>query len=259
MPAAVTVSIVSHRHAEDIQRLLADMAAFADREIAEVILTLNLPDELLSGWIEAHDWPFRLTLIRNDRPQGYGANHNQAFLRCDTPCFCVLNPDIRFTRDPFPALLEVLRQPGTGCVYPLQYQQCSSPMDLAREVPTPIALLKRYLLPGYRGRPQPRQWVNGSFMLFSSGIFRQLDGFDSGYFMYCEDVDICLRMRQAGARLLCVPAAEVQHLAARASHRRLRHLWWHIGSLWRLWHSPAYLQAVRPTTIVASEARGVPH
>lgn len=245
MRAVVTVSVVSHEHGDDIPHLLADMAAFGGQEIAAVIVTLNVPEESLSDWIEAHDWPFTITLLRNERPLGYGANHNQAFAHCRTPYFCVVNPDIRFARDPFPALIEALRQPDVGCVYPLQYHGHGSAFDVAREVPTPRALLKRYLLPGYRARPQPRHWVNGAFMLFHSTVFARLGGFDAGYYMYCEDVDICLRLQQMGQRLLLVSSAKVEHLAARASRRRLRHLCWHLQSLWRLWRSPCYLEMVK--------------
>ena len=108
--SVVTMSVVSHGHGEDIPHLLADMVAFGGKEIAEVVLTLNVPEESLVDWIAQHDWPFTLTLIRNDQPLGYGANHNQAFGRCRTPYFCVLNPDIRFTRNPFPQLIAAVRQ-----------------------------------------------------------------------------------------------------------------------------------------------------
>ncbi len=238
--SVVTVSVVSHEHGDDIPHLLADIAAFGGREIGEVIATLNVPEEALSDWIEAHDWPFTVSLIRNDQPLGYGANHNQAFARCRTPYFCVVNPDIRFARDPFPALIAALQEPAAGCAYPLQYEGRGSPRDMAREVPTPHALLKRYLLPGYRARPQPRHWVNGAFMLFHSPVFARLGGFDTGYFMYCEDVDICLRLQLAGLRLLSVPSAKVEHIAARASRWRPRHMSWHLSSLWRLWRSSFY-------------------
>lgn len=240
--SVVTVSIVSHKHGEDILHLLTDMAAFGGKEIAEVILTLNIPEESLVDWIAQHDWPFTLTLIRNDQPLGYGANHNQAFRRCRTPYFCVLNPDIRFTRDPFPHLIATLRQAGVGCAYPMQSEERGPPADRIREVPTPLALLRRYLVPGHPHRSQPRHWVNGSFMLFPANVFRQLGGFDTGYFMYCEDVDICLRLQQAGLCLELAPQAQVQHWAMRASRRSWQHFCWHVQSLWRLWQSKAYRQ-----------------
>lgn len=239
----VTVSVVSHGHREDIRLLLADMVAFSGEEVAEVILTLNVAEESLVDWIAQHDWPFTLTLIRNDQPLGYGANHNQAFERCRTPYFCVLNPDIRFTHDPFPYLIATLRQSGVGCAYPMQSEEHGPPVDRIREIPTPLALLRRYLVPGHRRQSQPRHWVNGSFMLFPADVFRQLGGFDTGYFMYCEDVDICLRLQQAGLRLELAPQARVHHCATRASRRSWLHFRWHVQSLWRLWRSKAYRQA----------------
>lgn len=253
----VTVSIVSHGHGEDIPHLLTDIAAFGGKEIAEVVLTLNVPEASLVDWIAQHDWPFALTLIHNNHPLGYGANHNQAFKRCRTPYFCVLNPDIRFTRDPFPQLITTLRQADIGCTYPMQSEERGLPLDRVREVPTPLALLRRYLVPGHRHRPPPRHWVNGSFMLFPADVFRQLGGFDTGYFMYCEDVDICLRLQLAGLRLELAPQAHVQHLATRASRQLSRHLWWHVRSLLRLWFSQAYRQH-RSQLHATSDGKPVP-
>ncbi|MHB1409853.1 MAG: hypothetical protein ACYCXC_09705 [Acidovorax defluvii] len=60
--------------------------------------------------------------------------------------------------------------------------------------------------------------------------------------MYCEDVDLCLRLRLAGLALVRAPV-QVVHAGQRASHRRWAHLRWHVQSLLRLWRSPVYRQA----------------
>jgi GT2 family glycosyltransferase len=73
-------------------------------------------------------------------------------------------------------------------------------------------------------------------------VWLDLGGFDPTYFMYCEDVDLCLRMRLAGLALVRGPA-EVVHAGYRASHRRWSHLRWHVLSLLRLWRSPTYHRA----------------
>jgi len=57
--------------------------------------------------------------------------------------------------------------------------------------------------------------------------------------MYCEDVDLCLRLRLAGWALVRVPV-KVVHAGQRNSRRKWRHLRWHVVSLLRLWRSPAY-------------------
>lgn len=236
----VTVSLVSHGHGDDIPLLLSDLVAFASLEIAEVVVTLNIPEAALVEWVESRSWPFKVSLLRNSEPLGYGANQNQAFSQCQTPFFCVVNPDIRLSQDPFPSLLAALDAPSAGCAYPMQSDGRGCPRDQAREVPTPFALLRRYLVPGCRAKPQPRHWVNGAFMLFPSAVFAQIGGFDIRYFMYCEDVDVCLRLQLQGYSLLPAVGASVEHIAQRASRRQLRHFAWHVRSLWVLWHSTSY-------------------
>ena len=240
MPHRVTVSVVSHEHGDEIPHLLRDLAAFAPSAIAEVIVTLNIPEEVLSKWIRVRNWPFVVTVIANAEPMGYGANHDQAFAHCKTPFFCVVNPDIRLTKDPFPLLISALEEPMAGCVYPMQSNGNPRSIDYARQVPTPVSLLRRYLVPGSRSKPQPRDWINGAFMLFPVAVFAELGGFDIRYFMYCEDVDICLRLQLHGYRLVPVVGVTVEHEAQHASRRRFRHLVWHVQSLWRLWHSDVY-------------------
>jgi hypothetical protein len=74
------------------------------------------------------------------------------------------------------------------------------------------------------------------FMLFQSKTFREIGGFDERYFLYYEDADICTRLWRQGRPVMIVPEAEVIHDAQRRSHRNLRYLKWHLGSMARyLW------------------------
>lgn len=237
----VTVSVVSHEHGTAVCQLLEDIAEFSAKEVAKVVLTLNVPEDGLACTIKARAWPFEVQTIVNLNPLGYGSNHNQAFSYCNTPYFCVVNPDIRLTANPFSALIDALQTPDAGCAYPMQSTDKGAPLDLAREAPSPLALMRRYMVPSYgRGGLQPREWVNGSFMLFVTGVYARLGGFDQRYFMYCEDVDICLRLRQQGFKLVPAIRAHVLHVGHHASRRQWRHFWWHVGSLIRLWMSESY-------------------
>ncbi len=240
----VTLSVVSHGHGEDVVQLLEDVAQHSARIVEQVIVTLNVPEPALSAAIESADWPFEVVLLANTASQGFGANHNAAFERCRTAYFGVLNPDIRFAADPFMPLLGHLQEPRVGCAYPLQ--SCGNEgvaFDPTRELPTPAALLRRHLGRARSRRAQrAREWTNGAFMLFRSAVFKRLGGFDTRYFMYCEDVDICLRLQDLGFALDAAPEVTVGHHAAHASRRDLRHLGWHLGSLWRLWTSDTFWQ-----------------
>ncbi len=238
--ARVVVSVVSHRHGDAVLRLLEDLAQHARASVASVVLTLNVPEpdleEAALAWARATG--VALHVRRNAQRRGFGANHNAAFALCgNAPYFAVLNPDVRFDRDPFPALCAALvAAPGAACAYPQQVDPQGRACYPPRVVPTPLNLLRRYL-----GLAEPvggPHWVNAAFLVFDARAYAALGGFDPAYWLYCEDVDLCLRLQNAGLRLVRGDA-RVHHLGRRASHVGLLHLYWHVRSLWRLWHSPA--------------------
>jgi len=78
------------------------------------------------------------------------------------------------------------------------------------------------------------------FLVLRSQTFAQLGGFDPRYTLYCEDVDLCARIRLLGLRLEVVRTTSVTHHAQRASHRSLRPLLLHLSSLFKFWFSPVY-------------------
>ena len=94
------------------------------------------------------------------------------------------------------------------------------------------------------GRRETRvDWINGACMVLPRSAWEAVGGFDESYFMYCEDVDLCLRLRLAGLALVRAPV-QVLHDGQRASHRRVRAFGWHVSSLLRLWRSPVYKAAL---------------
>lgn len=86
------------------------------------------------------------------------------------------------------------------------------------------------------------EWVNAACLVLGRDSWMRLRGFDEGFYMYCEDVDLCLRLRVLGGELRR-GELPVVHAGQRASRRSLRHGTWHVASLLRLWSSPAYRKA----------------
>jgi N-acetylglucosaminyl-diphospho-decaprenol L-rhamnosyltransferase len=236
----VCISVVSHGHGNEVFHLISTLEALCVETARHVVLTINVPEPDLLHLIKARSWKFELSIIQNSMPKGFGANHNAAFLKCDCEYFCVLNPDIVLSSDPFPALIGQFRDAAVGCSFPMQLAETGEPQDYARKRPSLRALLSRYAGSGRRHKASSRpEWVNGAFMVFPAKIFQELKGFDERYFMYCEDVDICLRLQNAGYTL-GQSAATVTHPAHRNSRINFRHLAWHMASLLRLWSSDSY-------------------
>lgn len=237
--ARLVVSVVSHGHGAQVQQLLWQMAQCAALHAARVVLTHNVPESAPRA--PQGGWPFVLEITRNAAPQGFGANHNHALRHATEPFVCVLNPDVQLLpgEDVFAALLKAVEQPGVGCAYPQQLDGSGQVQDSERELPSPVALWRRRVL---RQRESRVDWVNAACLVLPTQTWAALGGFDEAYFMYCEDVDLCLRLRLAGLALVRAPA-QVVHAGQRASHRRWLHLQWHVRSLVRLWRSPVYRQA----------------
>jgi N-acetylglucosaminyl-diphospho-decaprenol L-rhamnosyltransferase len=233
----ISISIVSHGQGDLVGEALADLARFSDSLSFEVILTRNIPERLP---FSAGDFPYPVKVVENDSPKGFGANHNAAFHMATGEWFCVMNPDIRMPASPFPVLLEEIERQQAAVIAPAVLSPTGRVEDSIRRFPTPFSLAGKMLGRG-DGRylfavgdeTFPADWVGGMFMLFRAEDYRHAGGFDEGFFLYYEDVDICTRLWKAGRRVLACPRAQVIHDARRASRRNLRYMRWHAGSMAR--------------------------
>ena len=80
---------------------------------------------------------------------------------------------------------------------------------------------RQYLGDYVAGETRPAGWVSGSFMMVSRKAFESIRGFDEGYFMFFEDVDLCFRMKQEGWRSVYVPQASVTHIGGHSTARNM--------------------------------------
>lgn len=228
-----TISIVSHNQDGLIQIVLDDIARLcAD---AEIIVTHNLrPGSPLTHPKDLHS-----RQIENTHPQGFGANHNAAFKHCSTAFFCIANPDVHLTADPFPALLTCMNDPQVGVVAPMVVTPQGEYDGNARRFPTTLRLLNNLVhrddarYEGFSDAPIPVEWAAGMFLLFRAEAFEAVGGFDEDFHLYYEDVDICTRLWKAGWKVLLHPGVQVVHDAQRTSHWNFRYMRWHIASMAR--------------------------
>lgn len=168
---------------------------------------------------------------------GYGRAANAGAARTTAPVLVVANADTRFGRGALGELAEALLSDASlGAVgprvrYPDGRQQAS-----ARRLPTLSQTVGHALLglwwPDNRWTRQYRMadadpdlprdvdWLSGCVLAIRRRAFEEVGGFDPGYFMYVEDVDLGLRLRRAGWRLRYVPDAEVVHRVGASTGRR---------------------------------------
>jgi len=232
----VSLSIVSHGQGHLVRDLLRDLSTLARDVPFEVIVTLNLPED--ESFLDACG-PLPLRVVRNTTIKGFGANHNAAFGVAQGSVFVIVNPDIRAQQLRLGPLVDVLKAPRVGACGPTILSHTGAPEDSPRRFPTfwrlAVRLLSRRRSPDYGTPTAPIDvdWVAGMFAAFNRDAFREIGGFDEGFFMYMEDADICRRLREHGWATFYQPACSVVHEGQRKSHRKLAHLTWHAGSALR--------------------------
>ena len=242
----ISISIVSHGHSLEAKELLKSLVN--NSYDLEVILTINSPDLECTEWLASLQDQTQIRVVRNANPKGFAENHNNAAKISKADYFFVLNPDVRLLSsisggnswDQILHCLQVLAAVDeTGISYPVQVDALGNMLDFERALVTPWQLVLRYI-GNIRYRQQvSRDWISGSCMMFRLEVFRKLGGFDERYRLYCEDVDICLRLQSEGYQLVRAPCVVV-HNTKRQTLKSHQHLAWHLESLAKLWFSKAF-------------------
>ncbi|MET0181475.1 MAG: glycosyltransferase family 2 protein [Caulobacterales bacterium] len=79
----------------------------------------------------------------------------------------------------------------------------------------------------------PVSAVSGALMLISRADFEAIGGFDEGYFLHVEDIDICRRVRAAGGAVIFTPFATARHVGGTSAAPKVLVEWHKARGLWR--------------------------
>jgi GT2 family glycosyltransferase len=158
------------------------------------------------------------------RNRGFARAVNEGCRLARGHWFLLLNPDVsvddRFVENVLTSTARFAAlEPRPGIVGFRLHDQDGSWQRSTGEFPTLARTFFRLLLPRarrkYNSPPADRAsqvpWVTGCCMLMRRDCFEQLGGFDSDYFLYYEDVDLCRRARQAGWSVWYEPSIKVTH------------------------------------------------
>jgi GT2 family glycosyltransferase len=171
-----------------------------------------------------------VALRANTANVGYGAAANQAVQHCQGDYVLLLNADTTLTPGAMVALSAYMhRHPRAAVVGPLLRYPDGVPQRSYFAVPGTLgwflenepAVWAIRWLPLWRDRflcftppiaDRVVPWVHGAALLLRRTAFEAVGGFDESYFMYFEEVDLCLRLRALGYEIHFTPSAAVVHV-----------------------------------------------
>lgn len=175
-------------------------------------------------------------LLRTGGNIGYGAAANRGIAELarmrdrgelNPDWVLLVNPDVVFEAGSIDALLQCAQEtPRAGAIGPLIQEADGSAYPSARAVPELVSGIGHALLADIwpnnpfssRYRDDARMdirreagWLSGACLLLNWKAFEAIDGFDTRYFMYMEDVDLGDRLGKAGWKNIFCPDAVIHH------------------------------------------------
>jgi GT2 family glycosyltransferase len=187
--------------------------------------------------------PPSVEVIQNRVARGFGANHNATFRATGMTgdaWFVVCNPDIQTDQDQVAGLLDRAERDDADIAVPLLLTAPRGEFDHnVRPFPRIPTLARSFFSGGTAARYSSSSissirrpdWASGAFLAIRARFYAEIGGFDERYFMYMEDVDLCLRAARLGVPVHFYPDIRIVHAASRASRKIIsRHFVWHIVS-----------------------------
>jgi N-acetylglucosaminyl-diphospho-decaprenol L-rhamnosyltransferase len=255
MSAPLTSIIVV---AADSGRAMADAVrrALASTADVELIVSDNASgDGSVAALVAEFGADPRFHVVYNGRNLGFGAGVNRAAAQARGDYLLILNPDCWLEPDTLPRLLaraaavDRLGLLGARIRHP---DGSDEPASIRRDPTLRRSLLtlsgiarfgaQRPALRGVdlhlddtaRGEDRAAEIVSGALMLVPRAAFDAVDGFDEGYFLHCEDMDLCRRLRDAGYTVFYAGSVSVVHGKGGSSRHRPVFVAWHKHrSKWR--------------------------
>jgi GT2 family glycosyltransferase len=205
------------------------VVTFQSRDvIAECLESLRVPVVVVDNASEDGTAAFvrerfpEVRVLELERNVGFGAAANAGVDAVDSEFVLVLNPDARPLGDGLSSLHACAEaNPRAAIAVPALVDEAGEPQPSRIGYPTwrwtgsPAVTS----FPGRRLENGDQGFAVGAALLFRREAFRSVGGFDPGYFLFYEEVDLCLRLEQAGWAIVSCPAATFSHAGGASTKR----------------------------------------
>lgn len=224
--AELAVVIVNYETGDYLERCLASLREHRGDAVVDVLVIDNASsDGSHTRAIAAHPWA---RLIENPTNVYLSPAWNQGSRETDAPYLLFLNPDTEWWKGTLSDFVRVARaHPRAGIVGPMVRDPDGRVFASGRSFPSVADAIghaflspfrrdnrftRRYELDGWdRSTERIVDWVSGCCMLMPRDAFDRMGGFDEGFPLYAEELDMATRLRADGWSVLFTPEAEVLH------------------------------------------------
>lgn len=237
----MAVVVVTYESGSTIDACLQRLRAAA--EVAQIRVVDNASRDDTLAIVQRHALEDRrVRFIANPDNPGFATACNQGAAASDAPWLAFVNPDLLVEADTLALLRAQVAALGDALLGVEQVDEHGRADAAVRRRDPDFAAMLRHPLAGSRlavaaDPAQPLQRVDaisGALMLLPRALFDRIGGWDAGYRLHAEDLDLCRRARQAGATVAVANGLRVLHVRGVSSRKRPWFVEWHKHrGLWR--------------------------
>ncbi|MCD0279673.1 glycosyltransferase family 2 protein [Xanthomonas melonis] len=240
-PVQIAAVVVTYQSASTIDACLLRLRAAEG--ISEIRVVDNASSDDTVDVVQRHALADpRVHFIANPDNPGFATACNQGARDSQAPWLVFINPDLMVEPDTLVQLCA--RAVGHAAVL-LGVEQVDEQgrpdAAVRRRDPDFAAMLRapraaaQLAVPADPGMPLQRvDAISGALMLMQRSLFDRLGGWDGGYRLHAEDLDLCRRARQSGALVAVANDLQVMHVRGVSSRARPFFVEWHKHrGLWR--------------------------
>jgi len=170
----------------------------------------------------ADEFP-EVEFVQSQENIGFARSNNLGFCQVTGDAVLLLNPDTEVRPGAVAALLDNLMHLPAAGILGARLLNSDESLQFSSVHPLPtawnVAIDSEWVRRRWWRRKGPTadaaamevEAVSGACMMLLAGTFRRLGGFDSRYFMYAEDMDLCCQVRRAGMKVYHAPQARIVH------------------------------------------------
>jgi GT2 family glycosyltransferase len=233
VPDELTIVIVSYNVRGELGTCLQSLVGNTAPYRTEIVVVDNASTDGTQEMLRA-SWP-SVKLIEAGANLGFARANNVGIRATSSEFVLLLNPDTVVPPGAVAALIRGLAvHPDGAAAGPRLVDDKGSPELSFGWTIGPLGELRQKILGRLYARrvrqvvrvvqrwsreAGPREWVSGACMLLRRADLEAVGLLDERYFMYTEDVDLCVSLRRRGRSIYYVPTSEVLHLRGRSSGR----------------------------------------
>lgn len=230
----IAVVVVTHQSEETIDACLRRLCGADD--VVQVRVVDNASSDATLGIVQRHATAdARLRFIANPDNPGFAVACNQGAADSDAPWLAFVNPDCFVRPDSLARLRDHARALGGDALLGADLADETGERDAAarRHDPDFQHMLRTASTAQLDSPHDPAQAVqavdatSGALMLLPRALFVRVGGFDAAYRLHAEDLDLCRRVRDAGARVAVANDVRVVHLRGVSSRSKPWFVEWH--------------------------------